>query len=175
MTSLFGNSNNNNNNIFSSNQTSSLFSFNLTGNNQQTSLFSNNSNLFNLKNNEQKLDFTFQSINKEDEKREIKNEDENLYEKGEEEEEENEEKTIKIIHINEYFIYIDEKIVTKSKKLQKLKKNIQIDFDINNDENLQIFTLDEKSIFHELKDENEYIKLYDNINELYFKYEKLKI
>jgi len=28
-------------------------------------------------------------------------------------------------------------------------------------------------MFHELKDENEYIKLYDNINELYLKYEKI--
>ena len=171
MSGLFGYSKKNNNNLFSSNESEPLFSSNLKNNNQQNTLFSNNSNFLNLNNNEKSVFFTSPSINNENKREEINNEDENLLEK-EEEEEENEEKTIKIIHINEYFIYIKEKILTKSKKFQKLKKNIQIDFDINK-ENLQILTLDEKNIFHELKDENEYIKLYDNINELYFKYEKI--
>ena len=106
-----------------------------------------------------------------DEKEEIKNEDKNLFEKKEEEDEE---KKIKIIHIDEYFIYTNEKIVSKSKKLEELKKNIEIKFGLHN-ENLQIFTLDEKSIFHELKDENEYIKIYANIKELYLKNEKINI
>ena len=133
---------------------------------------------FNLKNTEQLSPFsnpnltiiTFNNLKNNDKKEEIKNEDKNLLEKIEEKDDEG--KTIKIIHINEYFIYANEKIVTKSKKLQTLKDNIGIEFGIIN-ENLQIFTLDEKSIFHEIKDENEYIKLYDNINELYFKYETI--
>ena len=133
---------------------------------------------FNLKNTEQLSPFsnpnltiiTFNNLKNNDKKEEIKNEDKNLLEKIEEKDDEG--KTIKIIHINEYFIYANEKIVTKSKKLQTLKDNIGIEFGIIN-ENLQIFTLDEKSIFHEIKDENEYIKLYDNIDELYFKYEKI--
>ena len=147
---------------------------------EQNSIFSNtnsNLNIFscnNLKSNEQNLTFKElenkkEEIQNEDKKEEIKNEDNNLVEK----EEEDEKVKIKIIHINEYFIYINEKIVTKSKKLQKLKNHIKTDFDINYD-NFQLFTLDEKSIFHEIKDENEYIKLYDNINELYLKYEKIE-
>ena len=68
--------------------------------------------------------FTSQFINKENEKVEIKNEDNNISEKEEEEEEENEENRIKIIHINEYFIYVNEKILTKNKNFQKLKENI---------------------------------------------------
>ena len=110
------------------------------------------------------------NLKRNDEKKEIKNEDENLFEKKEEEDEG---KKIKIIQINEYFIFNKEKFVIKSKKLETLKKNIGIEFGINN-ENLQIFTLDEKSIFHVLKNENEYIKLYDNINELYLKNEKIE-
>jgi len=168
--SLFTSSNSSN--LFNeSNNGNSIFSNNLKNNSDQKSIFSaQNSNIFNLKSIEQNLNFTSQS--KENEKEEIQNEDKN-FENEEEEEEENEEKTIKIIHINEYFIYINEKIVTKSKKLQKLKINIKYDFDINN-ENLQLFTLDNQNIFHELNDENEYIKLYENINELYLKYEKIE-
>ena len=105
-----------------------------------------------------------------DKKEEFKNEDKNLFEKIEEEDEG---KKIKIIHINDYFIYTKEEIVTKSKKFQTLKENIRIKFRIIK-ENLQLFTLDEKHIFHEIKNENEYIKLYDNINELYLKYEKIE-
>ena len=168
--SLFGSSNNNNTKIiFGSNQSTPIFG--TFSNNEQKSIFSGStSNIFGINNNNnQNIFFTSQSINNENEKGENKNEDKNLFEK----EEENEEKRIKIIHINEYFIYINEKIVIKSKKFQKLKKNIQINFDINND-NLQLYSLDEQNTFHELKDENEYTKLYDNINELYLKYEKIE-
>jgi len=173
MSGLFGVSNNNNTNIFSSNINNNSIFGSLKNNNEQNSIFSStNSNIFNLNSNNQNLFSTSQSINNENEKGENKNEDKNLLEK-EEEEEENEGKRIKIIHINEYFIYINEKFVIKSKKIKKLKKNIQIDFGFNN-ENLQLYSLDEQNIFHEIKDENEYIKLYDNINELYLKYEKIE-
>ena len=145
MFNIFGHENNEKKSLFGTNESNTLFGVN--------SLFSNSNSDSNI--------FIFNNKN---EKEDIKIEDKNLEEKNEEEEK------IKIIHINEYFIYINEKNVTKSKKFEKLKNNIEIDFEINN-ENLQLFTLDEKNIFHELKDENEYNKLYDNINELYLKYE----
>ena len=117
--SLFGSSNNNNTKIiFGSNQSTPIFG--TFSNNEQKSIFSGStSNIFGINNNNnQNIFFTPQSINNENEKGENKNEDKNLFEK----EEENEEKRIKIIHINEYFIYNNEKIVIKSKKFQKLKK-----------------------------------------------------
>ena len=129
MSGLFGTSINkkNNNTLFGSNEDKTSIFDNLESNNEQKSNFSSTySIIFNLNSNNQNLFFTSQSKNNENEKGENKNEDKTLFKKKEEEEEENEEKRIKIIHINEYFIYINEKIVIKSIKFQKLKKILKL-------------------------------------------------